>query len=179
MTRLEGSLIRLRPMTLEDATERYLAWTQDPETMKFLETQPNSYTVTQLREYVKKVLEDPRNHFFAIEDHAGGAHIGNIKLGPVDENNRVGDIGLLIGDKDFWGRGVATESIQLLVQHAFTDLKLHKVTAGAYIEHIASIKAFRKVGFIIEGIRHSHYQRNNNYKDAVLMAYWNSCIKNI
>jgi len=129
--------------------------------------------VGQLRDYVKMVLDDPRNHFFAIEDRQSGMHVGNIKLGPVDEKNRMGDIGLLIGNKNFWGKGIATESIQLLTSHAFVALKLNKITAGAYLENIASIRAFRKAGFMIEGIRHSHYQKNGKFLDGVLMATWN------
>ena len=55
---------------------------------------------------------------------------------------------ILLGDKNCWGKGYATETIEVLTEHAFGVLGLHKLTAGAYAENVGSIRAFEKAGFL-------------------------------
>ena len=60
-----------------------------------------------------------------------------------------------------------------MVDYAFKKLKLNKLTAGAYANNIGSVKAFKNVGFLIEGIRKRQYLYNKKYVDGVLLG----CIK--
>ena len=79
-------------------------------------------------------------------------HIGNIKLGPINHLHSTGEISLFIGDKACHGKGYGLEVINLLVSWAFSDLCLYKVTASIYQDNEASIKAFKKAGFALEGV---------------------------
>ncbi len=108
--------------------------------------------------------------FFAICSNQNKNHIGNIKLGPVNWIHQCADIGLLIGDKEYWGKGVATEAIQLVVEYAFKKLNLHKLTAGCHSTNIGSIKAFQNAGFVIEGMLKQHSFLQGRYVDAVILG---------
>lgn len=173
---IEGIAIRLERLKPEDVTETYVAWLNDPNVNQFLESRFVTHSLESVRAYVASITNDERNHFFKIIRSDTGMYIGNIKLGPIDRNHRLGDIGLMIGDKDSWGKGFATAAIQAITAYAFNDLMLHKVTAGAYENNIGSIKAFEKCGFIIEATRPSHFYYQERYVGHVLMAHWNETV---
>ena len=100
-------------------------------------------------------------------------HIGNIKLGPINWIYRIADIGVLIGEKDCWGEGYATEAIALIKEYAFNVLGLHKLTAGSIGLNEGSVKAFQKNNFKIEGVRKKHAFINGSYVDAILLGLVN------
>ncbi|HEY5122999.1 MAG TPA: GNAT family protein, partial [Ignavibacteria bacterium] len=90
-----------------------------------------------------------------------------IKLGPINWIHRAGDISLLIGDKNYWGKGLATEAIKILVDFAFNVLNLHKVYAGYYESNAGSAKAFGKCGFEVEGKYREGYFLNGEFIDVI------------
>ena len=59
----------------------------------------------------------------------------------------------MIGDKEYWNKGYATESIKLISDHCKKKLKLRKLVAGTPSINYGMIKAFKKNGFKIEGNR--------------------------
>jgi len=171
--RLEGDKIYLRSLTVEDATDEYVGWLNDPEVNQFLESRFENHTLGSVRAHIEKTTQTTTNIFLAILRKDTDNYIGNIKLGPMDMHHRVGSVGLMIGDKNSWGKGFATEAIQLMTEHAFDTLELHKVTAGVYANNVASIKAFFKLGFFEEGRLKRHIFFNGEYIDKVLLAKLN------
>src|SRR5262245_32549351 len=135
-TRLVGREIYLRRLTEADVTQRYVNWLNDPEVNKFMESRFVVWTLQSLTCYLQEHMNE-RNYFFAIclEDHR---HVGNIKLGPINRHHLTGDIGLMIGEKNAWGRDLGTEAIRLLKEFAFSQLELIKLTAGVYATNLAS-----------------------------------------
>lgn len=170
---INGKRIYLRRIVVPDINERYLSWMRDPRVYEFLESRFEKWTVRKLKDYVKRVSADPDYLFMAIISKKGNRHIGNIKLGPINRHHRSAEIGIIIGDKLFWGKGCATEAIRLITAHAFKKLKLHKLTAGAYANNMGSVKAFKRAGFSIEGIRKKHYLHRGKYVDGVLLGIIN------
>ena len=57
-----------------------------------------------------------------------------------------------IGEKDCWGKGLATDAIGLVAQFAFDVLGLYKLNAGTYAGNVGSQKALEKNGFVREGV---------------------------
>ena len=147
--RLERERIYLRPVNVSDATDEYVSWLNDEEVNQFLEIRFIQHTLDMLRVYIEKVSKDHGILFLAIIRKDTDKHIGNIKLGPVDWYHRVGDIGIMIGDKASWGQGYAGEAIRLLSDYAFRELVLHKLEAGAYENNVGSIRTFSKAGFYL------------------------------
>lgn len=104
-----------------------------------------------IKDFVLSMDGSRDNLFMAICLKEGKRHIGNIKIGPINWLNRFTDIRLLIGEKDCWGKGYASEAIGLVVDIAFNKLGLHKLWAGAYDANQGSVKSFIKNRFSIEG----------------------------
>ncbi|MBI2577995.1 MAG: GNAT family N-acetyltransferase [Candidatus Wildermuthbacteria bacterium] len=176
--RLDGERVYLRPVVQSDATDEYVGWLNDPEINRFLESRFVLHTKAALKEYIQKKFEDSDTVFLAIILKETGRHIGNIKLGPIDWHHGIGDIGIMIGDRESWGKGFATETIKTLEEYAFKVLGLHKLTAGAYEPNIGSIKSFLKAGFFEEGKRSEHALFEGSYINVVLMGKINKNGKN-
>ena len=168
--KINGERIYLRPVKVADARMEYVRWLNDPEVNQFLEIRFVRHTLPALKKYIAKVLKNPDTIFLAIILKDGYKHIGNIKLGPIDKNHKLAEIGIMIGDKNSWGNGYATDAIKLLTDYAFNELKLHKIIAGAYENNIGSVKAFLKLGFCEEGRRKKHFLYNGKWIDDVLLA---------
>lgn len=66
------------------------------------------------------------------------AHIGNIKLGPIDMRHGLGEVGFMIGAASAWGLGVASAAIAALSDIARDELALRKLTAGCYSSKIGT-----------------------------------------
>lgn len=165
-----GPRLYLRPVTLADAGEKYLRWMNDPEVNQYLESRFARATLAGLKDFIRSMRKDPAHVFLAIVLRDDDRHIGNIKLGPINRTHGFGEIGIMLGEKDCWGRGYATEAIETLCRHAFGTLGLHKLTAGAYASNKGSIKAFLRAGFSREGVRRSQYRRGDAWEDLVVMG---------
>jgi [ribosomal protein S5]-alanine N-acetyltransferase len=167
---LKGSRVFLTHMPESDVTADYLRWVTDPEINQYLEVRFQDHSIESLREFVRGVEHDRSTVMFKIELPETGAHIGNIKLGPVDWNHRSADIDILIGEHAHHGKGYGTESVVLLRDYAFDVLKLNKLTAGAYENNVGSTKIFERAGFEVEGIRKNQYMFEGEYVGLVMMG---------
>ena len=168
-----GSRISLRPLHLKDVGKHYCRWLNDPETTRFLECRFQQHTLASLRRYVASTASNDSIHFMAMIQVADNRHIGNIKLGPVDERHFLADVGILIGEADCRGKSYGVEALRLISRYAFEGLGLHKLTAGAYASNVASRKAFTKAGFTFEGIRKEQYLLDGRFEDACLFGLIN------
>jgi [ribosomal protein S5]-alanine N-acetyltransferase len=167
---VESPRLYLRAVQPSDAEGNYVKWMNDPEVVRFLESRFRPHSVVSLRNYIEDVAASPDNVFCAIVQKEDGRHIGNVKLGPIDWNHLRGEVGLMIGERDAWGKGYATEAFKLIARHGFCNLNLNKVTAGAYVANVGSIRAMVKVGFVQEGLRRCHYRIDGSYTDLAIFG---------
>ncbi len=168
--KLDGqeSSITIRNLIISDITETYCDWLNDIEVNHYLESRFTKWDIDSLLMYYHN--KNDSELFLAIIDDNSGTHIGNIKISSVDKHHHRADIGIIIGDKRFWGKGIATGAIELVTNYCFSTLQLHKVTAGAYVENIGSIKAFLNNGFVIEGERKEHLLTSSGWTTAILLG---------
>lgn len=170
MEKIDGGRIFLRPITVSDVDGPYHRWMNDPEVTRFLEARFSKNDKPSMRKFVQDALTNPDILFLAIMLKDGNRHIGNIKLGPINRHHNHGDVGIIIGEKDCWGRGYATEALKLLSGYAFSKLGLHKLTAGCYANNAGSEKAFLAAGFVQEGVRKGQYLCDGKYVDALIFG---------
>ena len=170
---LEGERIYLREVRLSDVNANYHRWMNDPEIIRYLESRFSANSMDAIKDFVDKMLKDRDNIFMAIILKDGDRHIGNIKIGPINRIHLFADVGLMIGERDCWGKGYATEALRLVADYAFKTLKLHKLTAGCYDVNKGSEKAFKKAGFVVEGIRKKHRYCDGIYVDSIILGLLN------
>lgn len=164
---LYGERIYLRRLTENDVSEDYVRWMNDPDINQYLESRFYTHTIESTKAFIRSVTND-NNYQFGIFTKDENKHIGNIKVGGINLYHRYADIGFLIGEKDYWGMGIATEAIGLATDFAFNTLKLHKLWGGAYSPNVGSVKAFIKNSYEQEGIKRSQYLCNGEYVDDIM-----------
>jgi RimJ/RimL family protein N-acetyltransferase len=168
-TPLRTERLVLRTLTVADATERYLGWMRDPNATRFLESRLVDHDLGSLRDYIASCNDSPVSMLLGI-CLMDGIHIGNIKLGPIDPYHQHAAIGLLIGERDQWGKGYATEAILALTAHAFHELGLEKLYAGCYASNVGSSRAFLKAGWVEEGRNQAHWRSDGGREDNVQLG---------
>jgi [ribosomal protein S5]-alanine N-acetyltransferase len=165
---LKAEQIFLRPITLNDVNSNYLAWLNDPDVMQGIAT--SGYTLENLRTYVSERILNPNVVFFAICSNDTHEHIGNVKIDFHDKNANLSELGLLIGDKNYWGRGIGYEACKLALDYGFNQLKLRKIYLAVYENNPNAKKLYEKLGFKLEGTLRKHVAVNGVYYDKYLMG---------
>ncbi len=147
-----GKLINLRELDIEDVKESYVNWLNDKEINVFLESRHSSHTKESTSIFVQNCRTSNKDILFGIFTNENNKHIGNIKLGDIDWQNKNANVGILIGSKEYWGKGIGSQAIELITRLGFESLKLSSLCAGCYEENIGSKKAFLKAGWFVRGI---------------------------
>ena len=151
----------------KNADEEYCRWLNDPEVNKYLETR--KATIDELKKYIKEKNKSKNCLLLGIFDNKSNKHIGNIKLDPIDFKRGVSTLGILIGDKNYWGRGIGTESTKLLVDYAFNELNLKKIDLGVISKNKAAISIYKNVGFKVKKIQKKKIKHDSKFYDRVVM----------
>jgi len=167
---IEGSKVLLRPLEKKDINMKYLSWINDAEVTRCTEIGNFPTTLMGLRTFYSGVSKSKNDVMLAIVDKKKDLHIGNIKLGGISWIHRFADLGIIIGEKKYWGRGYGSEACRLLLKYAFECLNLNKVTLGVYGTHEAAIEAYKKAGFKTEGRLTGMMRLKNKYVDKVIMG---------
>ena len=166
---ITGNKIYLREVRQSDINQTYCQWLNDPEVNRYLETRFIPQSTESISQFVASKTGN-NEMLLAICCAKNDCHIGNIKLGPINWVHRYGDVSLFIGDKNYWGKGIASEAIELLTDFAFRVLNMHRLKADAYDKNIGSIRAFEKCGYVREGILRKQYYSDGKYVDTVLLG---------
>lgn len=147
----DEGVIGLRLVTPADCGERYLSWLLDPDVNRFLETRWAEQTLHTVRSFVEAMRSSEDSYLFAIIERESGEHVGNIKIGPINQHHRHADVSYFVGERRAWGRGYATSAIRCATRIAFKRLGLERVQAGVYEANRASARALEKAGYSLEG----------------------------
>jgi RimJ/RimL family protein N-acetyltransferase len=118
----------------------------------------------------EKTLKSTTDVELAIIDKRTDAHIGITGIHSINWIARSGEFRILIGEKEYWGKGYGTETTQLMVAYGFEILNLRKVWLGINSEHAAGIRAYEKAGFVREGDLRDEIYRNSRYYNVVRMS---------
>jgi RimJ/RimL family protein N-acetyltransferase len=142
---LRGDLVTLRPHTEADA-EGVHERAVDPEAVRYT-TVPLDYTREMAVEYVTKfTAPSPDQVSWAIE--VDGRYAGTIDLRRMDVEAGAGSLGFAT-HQDFRGRGVMTEAVRLVLDHAFGTLGWQTVRWEAHAGNWGSLKSVWRCGFPI------------------------------
>ncbi len=151
------------------ATEEYLEWLNDPDVNRYLESRFVTHDIPSVQAFIASALSDPNVLFLGIRARDTGHHVGNLKL-VIDPHHGLGEVGILIGDRRVWGRGLASRAIDCLAGAATHELGLRRLTAGCYRSNEGSVRAFQKAGFHVEAVRPAHFLLDGKPEDFILMA---------
>jgi RimJ/RimL family protein N-acetyltransferase len=163
---LTGPRIRLVPFGEKNINDRYLKWMNDPEVTRYLKSGGGPVTMEDLHGYYQSIKGSKYNFLFAIELKEKNTHIGNIRLGPVDWEHKRTDMGIMIGDKENWGKGYGSEAMYLLMEFAFDRLLMKEFVAGARCLNERAMHLYPKLGFKLKKIVKGTYTYEGKKYDA-------------
>ena len=164
---LQAPQVYLRPLEEADLTETYLQWLNDPEVNRWNSHAVFPNTWKKMRDYFASTQDTTSAVVLAIIAADQHRHIGNISLQHINWVDRNAEFAALIGEKDYWGKGVFTTAGVLLVEYGFDRLNLQRIYFGTNIENIGVEKAAVKMGFKREGLRRQAVYKWGRYMDIV------------
>lgn len=167
---LIGRRIYLRRIERGDLEGKYFQWLNDQEVTRWMQNGIFPNSMESMEQYYESQATSRTNIIFAIVLKDCDRHIGNIGLHNIHNVFRSAEIGIVIGEKDCWGQGIATEAISLLVRHAFLRMNLNRLSSGAVLKNPGSIRAFEKAGYVREGLLRQAYYCEGTYVDCICLA---------
>ncbi len=151
---LIGTTIVLRSLRPSDIDFNYISWLSNPIVNHFLEVKHKIPNLVEQKELVSEKLlscDELMLGIFVHEDLLIGSTIIRI-----EREKGVGEIGIMLGDTSFHGKGIGTQTLNLIIGWA-RDFGLRKLEAGAYFSNETSKRIFEKNGF---------YQENVFYRES-------------
>ena len=146
--RLEGELVVLRPKRMDDVPADYM-WRIDPELADLDATRPINLTIREYGRYQKDELQfpSPWSVRLAIDTLHDDRHIGNCMYYDINRRRGVAELGIMIGDRRYWGAGYGTDAVRTLLDHIFTTTDLDSVYLHTLKWNDRARQSFAKAGF--------------------------------
>ena len=155
----------------------YLSWLRDRDVVRTIgrpDYMAAPVDFATVEKYFAQMKDSSGDLFLALYHTANGRFVGTLKAGHIDWHQGNADIGIMIGDKEYWGRGLATDAIRTLALHLYNVLGLRRLTAGSMSINPAMIAVFENLGFRREGVLREHLRHENGFCDHVLLG----CFRN-
>lgn len=157
----------MRPLVESDVDEKYVEWLRNPAISRTLDTVGDEQTLESVRAFVRS-KNNVTSFIFGIFTHEGtliGTH--GVHLSP---QHKLANIGVMIGDQNYWGKGVPLETRARMLSWFFDELDYEKVEAGCYSINHPSIFNFKKQNWEVEGVRKSHRIVDGRHVDLILFG---------
>jgi len=140
----------LRPLRQEDVTDQYVQWLNEEETSRFIsEAQLRHHDIESVRTYLEARIGRKDVLFLGVFVRHTGVHIGNIKFEPIDRTSKTTEMGILIGEKQWRGRGVASEILAAASKYLNDALGIQEITLGVSCDNHPAMRAYRKANFVV------------------------------
>jgi ribosomal-protein-alanine N-acetyltransferase len=177
---IQGKLTYLTPFSKKHLFDPvYYQWLRDIDVVRYIGRDEllAGITFSEAECYVKRLWDNAYCTFLAAHDNHSGEFIGTAKVNFITESGRrngVADMGIMLGDRRFWGRGVSTDILRATSAYAFDNLGARKLSAGASSLNVAVVKAFLRIGYKVDGSLRQQLPVDDGFCDHVLL----SCFEN-
>lgn len=146
----------------------FLKWFNDIEILQYI-SMYRPLIREEEEEWFARLKDRKNNVFFSIIVKQEEKLIGNCSF-EIDWKNRVGNLGIVIGEKEYHSKGYGTEALNLVVKHAFEELNLNRMELEVFSHNPRAQKCYTKVGFKEEGRRREALYVHGQYHDAIIMG---------
>ncbi|MCI4371068.1 MAG: GNAT family N-acetyltransferase [Thermoplasmata archaeon] len=163
---LRGEHLLLRPLASTDL-RRCVKWFSDPQIIYFLgRNSPVTLAEEErlFRDYERRTDE----HIFAIE--VDGVHIGNLGLHKIERAHRKADVGIVIGESDYWSKGYGTEAMRVALRYGFEVLGLNKISLDVLEYNERAIRTYERLGFRREGLHREDVYKDGRFVNVIRMG---------
>lgn len=148
---LRGASILLHPFEDDCVTPDYLSWLRDAEVLRYSNQRFREHTRETSLRYAASFRQTP-NDFLVIRLQGDGRMVGTMTA-YVAPPHGTADLGILIGDRSCWGRGIGLDAWRTLMEHLLVRIGLRKVTGGTLRCNVAMTKVMERSGMHLEATR--------------------------
>ena len=139
----------LKELNENDDLKRYLYWMQTPSNNPFIKSSNVNYSLLQLKDFIIECNKQNNVVLLGIYTNEKSLHIGNIKFDEIDFVKKTAMLGILIGDKDFRGKGIAREVILNSILWLTNKYKIDTVKLGVNFNNLEALNLYQSMGFEI------------------------------
>jgi RimJ/RimL family protein N-acetyltransferase len=167
-----GELVRLATESPEAFSKAFARWDRDSEYIRLADSDPNKlWSERKHKEWIEKQMEQNpvQSYRFSIRTLAEDRLIGEVAIRP-NWIHADAMFGIVIGERDYWGKGYGTDATRLIVQYGFIELNLHHIMLGVLAYNPRAIRAYEKAGFRMEGAVRGEALREGRRIDCLYMG---------
>ena len=140
--------VTIRPLIEEDAYKS-VKWRNDPEVFKYTgNTYDHEITIENELEWIRKVIANKNNYRCAIL--AEGVYVGNIYLDDI--NTTQAHYHIFIGNKRYWGKGIAKKASKLIIEKGFEQPSVESIVLRVRKENTSAYFLYKSLGFVEQSI---------------------------
>ncbi len=148
---LTTTRLRLRPFQPCDITAAYLSWLNDPTVTRFSNQRFSAHTTESSAAYLAS-FGRTHNSFLLITLCSDGRPIGTATVYRSPQHGTA-DIGLMVGDRQYWGKGYGLEAWQAVLEALLQEPGIRKVTGGTARPNQAMVRIMEQSGMELEAVR--------------------------
>ena len=166
---------KLRLVAMNPETDAVLMnkWRRDTEYARLLDSDPvRLFNTAENKKWIEKMqkAESFNGIEFMIYALPEDKPIGFVGLDGISWHNGVSWVGIGIGERDYWGKGLGTEAMQMVARYAFEELGLYRLTLNVFSYNKRAIRAYEKVGYKVEGEVREAVHRDGKRWDVLFMG---------
>lgn len=165
---LTGEKVALGPLR-QDLLATYQRWINDFAVTRTLAIPMRPLTFEAEQEWFERISRSERDVVFTVYERETLRPVGSAALHAIDQAHGTAEFGLMIGEKECWGRGYGTEATVLTLDYGFQALGLHNIMLRVYTSNERGLRAYRRAGFREMGRRRDAVRVANRRYDAVYM----------
>ncbi len=169
---MEGKLVRLRAYEKSDL-DAVMKWVNDEEVTQFLRDELFAYPVSSAQEerFIEHAsMPSQTTREFAIETLADRTYIGGAGLHDIEWILRSAEVGIVVGNKDYWGKGYGSDAMKVLMRLAFDRMNLHRLWLRVFDFNHRAIASYEKCGFQRWGVLRDGKFIQGRYHDTIVMG---------
>lgn len=165
---LKGNRVILRPMKEADVVRQH-EFNQDVELFGLDCDWPHVSPIEHAQAFYEERIK-PNNTIapFAIE--ADGQYIGFCSLMNLQNRNKNFELGIMIGDREYWGKGYGQEVTKILLNYGFQYLGARRIALTTHAKNERAIGCYKACGFVEEGRPRKVLWIEGEYVDLVNMS---------
>ncbi len=132
----------------EAAVERIYRWSRDEELLALSGGSPTELSLDEFRDRLRSeaaLPSDDRRAFLIVTRN--GEAIGRIGAFAIDWAHRTGELGIVIGEREYWGKRYGRDAILTLLRHLFQTTSLETVNLFTFPDNLRAQRAFAACGF--------------------------------
>lgn len=165
---LVGKNVRLVPLSPEHA-EDYFASGLDAE-IRRLTGSHRHRSYAQAQSWCASRADDHERLDLAITSAKDGHYLGDLSLYAAEPENESAGYRIALSAIEFTGQGLGREATELVLEHAFERVGLHRVWLHVYAFNMRAIAVYRSCGFVVEGRLRDALLWEGRRHDALLMG---------